>query len=119
MTLTQPDTSTTLTPDRTLSDQAWLDSVVPRLQNALQPEKIILFGSVAQGQPSRTSDIDLLVVWQTSLAPLARIGVVLEHVQDAPRPVDVLVYTPSEFASRQALPFLRHVLKHGKLLYER
>jgi predicted nucleotidyltransferase len=43
-----------------------LPEVVQRLVAALQPEKVILFGSYAYGQPTPDSDVDLLIVMKTS-----------------------------------------------------
>jgi predicted nucleotidyltransferase len=37
-------------------------AVVKRIAEKFQPEKIILFGSYAYGQPKLESDVDLLVV---------------------------------------------------------
>lgn len=97
----------------------WLAIAVDRLVRALDPERILLFGSFATGTAGRRSDLDLLVVWDTELSPVARIGHILELLSDAPRPIDVVVYTPREFAERSELPFLRHVVGQAKVLYER
>ncbi len=98
--------------------QEWLQQAVQRLETTLAPERVILFGSFARGTQSRTSDIDLLVVWETPLPALERIGQVLNLLKDAPRPLEVVVYTPREFRERQTLPFLRTILREGKTLYE-
>jgi predicted nucleotidyltransferase len=58
--------------------EAWLTEAVERLVRAIDPERILLFGSFAKGQAGRRSDIDLIVVWNTDLGPLDRIGLVLE-----------------------------------------
>jgi predicted nucleotidyltransferase len=39
-----------------------IHAVVKRIAEKFQPEKIILFGSYAYGQPKPESDVDLLVV---------------------------------------------------------
>ncbi|MCX2728003.1 nucleotidyltransferase domain-containing protein [Thermomicrobium sp. 4228-Ro] len=99
--------------------EAWLAAAVERLVRELDPERILLFGSHARGTAGRRSDLDLIVVWDTQLEPLERIGRVLALLADAPRSVDVLVYTPAEFAERADLPFLRGVLREARVLYER
>lgn len=96
----------------------WLDTAVAQLKEALNPEQIILFGSWARGTASRRSDIDLLIVWETSDLPLDRIGKVLSLLRDAPRSVDVIVYTPDELCRRADSPFMRRVLQEGQVLYE-
>lgn len=47
-----------------------LPQVIERLVQALHPQKIILFGSYAYGDPTPDSDVDWLVVMETDL-PLA------------------------------------------------
>lgn len=96
----------------------WLPEAVNRLA-ALGVERVLLFGSRARGSATRRCDLDLLVVWQTGLHPMERIGVVLRELKDAPVAVEPVVYTPEEFAARRELPFLRGVLTEARVLYER
>lgn len=103
--------------DKALTD--WLNTAVQRLVETLRPERILLFGSFARCTAGRHSDLDLIIIWDTDLGPLERIGRALELLADAPRPVDVLVYTPREFQERCDLPFLRGILREAKVLYER
>jgi len=97
----------------------WLDEAVQRLRARLHPELILLFGSRARGTETRRSDLDLLLVLRTEAPPLTRIGQVLELLADSPWPVEVIVYTPEEFAARADTPFLRRILREGRVLYER
>jgi uncharacterized protein len=103
--------------DRDLIMQ-WLDTAVAQLKTALHPEKIILFGSWARGTASRRSDVDLLIVWETLESPLDRIGTLLTLLRDAPRSIDVIVYTPTELSQRSNSHFIRQVLQEGVILYE-
>lgn len=43
-----------------------LNDIVRRIVRELRPEKIILFGSYGYGSPARDSNIDLLVIMETS-----------------------------------------------------
>jgi predicted nucleotidyltransferase len=97
-----------------------LSEIVERLRVALAPSAIYLFGSQAYGNPHPGSDIDLLVVVQDDQRTA------YERDADAYRalmgidfPVDVQVYTRSEFESRAKLPvsFERTVLEKGKSIY--
>jgi uncharacterized protein len=97
----------------------WLHLAVARLDQTLHPEQILLFGSWARGTASRHSDLDLLIVWETDHPPLERIGQALALLQDAPLPVEVIVYTPAELQQRNHSPFIRRVLAEGRVLYER
>ncbi len=96
----------------------WLETAVSRLQAAINPKQVILFGSWARGTATRHSDIDLFVVWDCDLPHLERIGRVLALLADAPYPVEAIVYTPNELEQCQDRPFIRQLLAEGTLLYE-
>lgn len=84
--------------------------------------KVILFGSVARGDYSGASDIDLVVVKDTPERPQQRIADALEQCwsTDPPLPVEPLVYTPEEFARLVAddNPLIAEALRHGRVLYD-
>jgi len=97
------------------------------LKKRLQPlfkehkiEKAILFGSLARNEASRHSDIDLILIQNTSLRFLDRYKGVLESFSQAlPEwDVDILIYTPEELAEISGRHFIRQALKEGKVLYE-
>ena len=48
-----------------------IERIVAQLCKTYGPEKIILFGSCARGDFGEDSDIDLLIVKETALRPLA------------------------------------------------
>lgn len=91
------------------------------LTTQYHPEKVILFGSMAEGTVGEWSDIDLVIIKDTSLPFLQR----LEEVAllcFAAEGVDYLVYTPDEFAQMIAEknPFvIKEIVEKGKVLYER
>jgi len=104
----------------------WLETVTERLSTlgvgrALRQSsgQVYLFGSRARGAATRRSDLDLLVLWETDLPHLERIGRVLWALRDLPVVVEPVVLTPEEFQDRRELPFLRGVMKEARLLYER
>lgn len=96
-----------------------LQMIVQRLR-PYRPKKVILFGSYAWGRPTRSSDLDLLVIKDSRKPKHHRITEVERLLYPAPFPVDVLVYTPAELQKRLKLGdfFLRRVMKDGKVLYE-
>ena len=93
---------------------------LPLLIDNLQPEKILLFGSMADKRLNEWSDIDLVIIHQTSLSFYRRIKQVLQllHPQVG---VDLLIYTPDEFAklSQERRFFRDEILDTGKVLYAR
>lgn len=98
-----------------------LPEVVRRIIQALQPEKIVLFGSYADGTPTSDSDVDLLVVMETAAPSVERYLAVSRLLRPRPFPVDILVKRPDEI--RSALEagdfFICEVLSKGQVLYER
>jgi len=82
------------------------------------PSKIILFGSSALGTGEAWSDIDLIVIYNTSKRFLDR----LEELYLSwpfPQAVDILPYTPEEFEEMlEETFFLQDVVSSGKVIYE-
>ncbi|MEW6258371.1 MAG: nucleotidyltransferase domain-containing protein [Thermodesulfobacteriota bacterium] len=83
------------------------------------PEKVILFGTLAQGLVHEWSDIDLVVVERTQLPFFQRIKKVRKLLQPKVG-MDIMVYTPEEFDQLCAdRPFFREeIIGKGKIVYE-
>jgi len=100
--------------------QQAIDSAVRQIIEQFDPQRIILFGSYAYGQPRPESDVDLLVVMDTSLKEseqAVRICQAIEYHFG----LDLIVRTPAKLSQRLALgdPFLQEAVRKGKVLYER
>ncbi len=89
-----------------------------RLFPDLGVRKAILFGSLARGDVTASSDIDLILVMDTTKRFVDR----LDDIIRALRPrvgLDVLVYTPEEFEElRRSRAFVQSAVKEGKVIYE-
>jgi len=104
------------------SDTAQLDDIqkiVGQIVQQFHPEKIILFGSYAHGEPTSDSDVDLLVVMDTEDNPLhvaASIAAAIDH----PFPLDILVWKPQQLVDRLASKggFATELATRGKVFYE-
>ncbi|MBU0511581.1 MAG: nucleotidyltransferase domain-containing protein [Chloroflexi bacterium] len=98
-----------------------LPQIVERIVQELQPEKVILFGSFAYGNPTPHSDIDLLIVMETDALSKDRSWAVSRLLIPRPFPVDILVRTPTEIehALEKGDFFISDILTHGAVLYER
>ena len=100
-----------------------LDQIVARLQPMFERggvRRAILFGACARGEPSRRSDIDLLVVQRTDKRWLDRYDAILREVVEAVRgrDVEMLIYTPDELQGMSDTHFVATVLREGKTIYE-
>ena len=101
--------------------QLVLQQLVRRLVESYQPQQLILFGSLAYGEPDEDSDIDLLIVKGTTESPLERRVRVRQLVADPQRriPFSPLVLTPDELARRLAAgdAFYQEIVRRGRVLY--
>jgi uncharacterized protein len=98
-----------------------LEQILATLIMKYQPEKVILFGSMATGDVGEWSDLDLVIIKNTSLPFMKRLKEVALLCM-APVSVDYLVYTPEEFNEmiKQNHHFiLNEIISRGKVLYER
>jgi uncharacterized protein len=95
--------------------------IVDTIVQAVNPEKIIVFGSCAREDAKWDSDLDLLVVMQTELSLVDRALKIRNLFEHIPCPMDIIVYTPEEVANWRHVPssFIHQILVEGRLLYER
>jgi len=94
-------------------------SVTRQIVQRFHPQKVILFGSYAYGQPTEDSDVDFLVLMNMDEPPLhvaAKIAAAIEH----PFSLDIVVRTPTEFAAavQRKGAFATEVATKGVTLYE-
>ena len=69
---------------------------------AARVRRAVVFGSWARGEADGFSDLDLAVVADTSLARVERSFALAKKLDEAlPTVVDLIVYTPREFAAGQ------------------
>ena len=94
---------------------------IQKIAQALNPEKIVLFGSYAYGTPNQHSDVDLLVIMKTKASLKDRSWAVSRLLIPRPFPVDILVRTPKEVerALESGDFFIKEILKRGKVMYAR
>jgi predicted nucleotidyltransferase len=92
-----------------------------KIVDEVDPEKIILFGSFAYGEPTPDSDVDLLIIMKTSLRPVDRIRRVSTVLDPRPFPVDIIVRTPAELTEQLRIKdcFIQEIIDKGQIVYER
>ena len=98
-----------------------LDSITKKIVEEFKPEKIILFGSYAWGEPHQDSDLDFFVIENSKLPRRLRQINIRRLFLDLNVPADVLSYTPDEVEKRKHIDdlFVIDILEKGKVLYER
>lgn len=101
-----------------------LPKAIERIVSALRPEKIILFGSYAHGNPTPDSDVDLLVIMELQGDYKEKYRAISKLLYPRQFPVDILLRTPKEVeealrGGKDNSFFIREILKNGKVLYDR
>lgn len=100
----------------------YIKEIAEKIKEKYQPERIILFGSYAYGTPTPESDIDVLIIKNTTERPIDR-RVLVRRIVDIREPVSFspIVITPVELSSRLEAgdQFLKMVIKKGEVLYAR
>lgn len=107
-----------------LSEQL-IEAMVRAIVAEVQPRRIYLFGSCAQGRQTADSDVDLLIVEDERFGPARHRWSELKRIRKVLRPFrvpkDILVYSPDEF--EKWTDAVNHVVARaigeGRLLYER
>ena len=98
-----------------------VQDILRKLVAAYTPSRVILFGSHAYGNPRTDSDIDLLIIKETSERFIDRWVTVRRILSDPGRTVglETLVLTPQELSSRLAMgdQFLTEIVEKGEVLY--
>ena len=97
-----------------------VEQIVSRIVEASHPERVVLFGSRARGEPRSESDYDLLVIKKSDEPRYRRAVPLYEALVGLLANVDIMVYTPKEVSEWSDLPeaFVTTAVREGKALYE-
>ena len=101
--------------------QEAIAEVVAAIARDFAPQRIVLFGSRAYGEPTADSDVDLMVVMDTSRRLLEEAVRIRQAIAANPAfPLDVLVRTPEQIRTGLAEGdfFVRDVMTKGATLFE-
>lgn len=96
-----------------------IQEIARRIGEEFSPQRVILFGSYARGNPTRDSDVDLLIIKSFKGSSVKK-SVEIRLKVRPPFPVDLLVRTPEKIQERLEMgdSFMRDILTKGKVLYE-
>lgn len=101
--------------------QAELKRILPIIIEKYQPEKIILFGSLATGDVHEWSDIDLAIIKETKLNYFERL-LEFKKLFHSKLATEVFIYHPQEFSDlvcKNHYFIVEEILGKGKIIYER
>jgi len=102
-------------------DDKVLNEIVRRLVEAVDPDRIILFGSRARGDARPDSDIDLLIIKDSDQPGYRRAIPAYRALTGMGIPKDIIWRTPAEVQDWSQVPtyITTRALKEGKTLYEK
>lgn len=95
-----------------------LKRIVDIISTSYRPERLILFGSLANGNIHEWSDIDLAVVKDTPKRFIDRVGELLSLIRPTVS-LNIFVYTPNEIKDMEKNKnyfWLDEVVNKGKIL---
>lgn len=100
-------------------DERLLEEVVSRIRGAVQPVRVVLFGSAARGDAGPDSDLDILVVVPNGTHRRRAARDIFLALRGIGRPKDVIVVTEDDVKSYGENPSLviAPALKEGRELY--
>lgn len=85
-------------------------------------ERVWLFGSYVRGRRDLCTDLDLIVLVHSHHDIVTRTAQLYERLAgllDLDVDIDIIAYTPEEFAQIRERGFLKHALSQGQIIYER
>ena len=98
-----------------------IEQVATKLGTAANAERVILFGSYARGNAREHSDVDYMIIAESTLPRFKRSRELYKMLHPHPFGMDIVVYTPEEIerGKRTPVSFVSSVLQEGKTLYDR
>ncbi len=102
----------------TFPDDNLLQEIIDRIVEAIEPERVILFGSASRGEMTRNSDIDLLVI-KSNVHRGKATDAIYRNIRGCGYPVDIIVAHPEDlqqFGDSPALVF-SSAIRSGREVY--
>lgn len=98
-----------------------IEEIKEKIIRAISPEKIILFGSYATGTATKESDIDLVVIWDSSINQPTKNITIKRLFPKRNFSLDIFTFTPEEEAKYKNIKgtILHTAITKGVVLYER
>ncbi|KAF0249511.1 MAG: DNA polymerase beta domain-containing protein [bacterium] len=103
----------------TVGIQEQIKEICKKIVNKFHPEKIILFGSYAYGEPNQYSDVDLFVVMPFKGSSLSQVAKIITRTKPD-FALDLIVCTPEQLKEKLAIHdrFIQTIVQKGKIAYE-
>ncbi|NOX87221.1 MAG: nucleotidyltransferase domain-containing protein [Chlorobi bacterium] len=98
-----------------------ITDIITKIIRSYDPDRIILFGSYADGTADEDSDLDLIIIKNTDKPKHKRAKEIRRFLLGSMIPMDLKIYTPSEFENEKSsdFSFLNSAIKNSVIVYER
>lgn len=98
-----------------------IKKIAQDIAEAVHAERVVLFGSYANGHADENSDVDLLVVAESDQPRYRRSRELYKYFRPHRFALDIVMYTPKEVtqSSKTPVSFVSQVLREGKTIYDR
>ena len=105
----------------TVAAESAIHEMAERIRRAIDPDRIILFGSRARGGGGPGSDYDLLIVAPSPLPRGRRAAPIYGLLAGVGVPKDIVWWTPEEVEEWRGVRshFINTALREGRVLYEK
>jgi len=99
--------------------QEQIINIVDIIVKNVNPEKIILFGSFALGNPHKDSDVDILIIKDTNADKFNYAREIRRYLRGVKIPIDIIVCTKKEVEEwkHTKSAFITQIIESGKVLY--
>lgn len=85
----------------------------------INPERILLFGSLAGKSINTLSDLDLMIIHQSEMSFKKRMDYIYTNI-DRNEETDMFWYTPEEIERlKRRSSFVRHAVQNARSIYEK
>lgn len=101
--------------------QSTLKKIIDYAACVAEPEKIILFGSMATGNQNVYSDVDLLIITGSIIDKKDAVTKIKSYTNQCSLKTDVLIYSCSEVQRELNISnsFVAAIYKFGKIVYKK
>lgn len=98
-----------------------LEKIINYAVYVAEPEKIVLFGSMVNGNANVYSDVDLLIITSSSIDKKEVVTKIKSHSNESSLKTDVLIYSCFELEEELKLAnsFVTAICKYGKIVYKK
>jgi predicted nucleotidyltransferase len=98
-----------------------IQKIVQQIVERFHPQKVILFGSYAYGEPTEDSDLDLLIVTERRLSPEETYETRRRFLREFSIPVQLVCVNDEEFMeTKDVIGGIAYpASKYGEILYEK